>query len=98
MVKPGGAGSGRRAAAALPGVEPDMVVVAAGRDEGGAGPAGGQRETQHAAIEIERPLQIGDLEVDVADLDPVVDGGKAQGRIFERFRLVHGQSSAQNWG
>jgi hypothetical protein len=30
--------------------------------------------------------------VDVADLDPVVDGGKAQGRIFEGFRLVHGQS------
>jgi hypothetical protein len=29
--------------------------------------------------------------VDVADLDPVVDGGKARGRIFERFRLVHGQ-------
>src|SRR5580704_7238110 len=94
MVKPGGAGRRRRAAAALPGVEPDMVVVAAGRDEGGAGPAGGQREAEHAAIEIERPLQVGDFEVDVADLDPVVDGREARGRIFEGFRLVHGQS----WG
>src|SRR5580704_2009937 len=98
MVKPGGAGRRRRAAAALPGVEPDMVVVAAGRDEGGAGPAGGERESQHAAIEIERPLQIGDLEVDVADLDPVIDGGEAQGRVFERFRLVHGSSPGPKLG
>src|ERR1019366_5776643 len=39
MVKAGGAGRRGRAAQALPGVEPEMVVVAAGRDEGGAGPA-----------------------------------------------------------
>ena len=56
-----------------------MVVIAAGRDEGGAGPAGGQRETQHAAIEIERPLQVGDLQMDMADAHPGVDGGQAQG-------------------
>ena len=63
-----------------------MVVVAAGRDEGRAGPAGGQRETQHAAVEIERALQVGDLQVDMADAHPRVDGGQAQGLFFERFR------------
>ena len=36
MVEPGRAGSGRRAAFALPGVQPDVVMIAAGRDEGGA--------------------------------------------------------------
>ncbi len=85
MVKAGGAGGGRRAAAALPGVQADMMVVAAGRDEGRARPAGGHRETQHAAIEIERPLQVGDLEMDVADAHPRVDGGQLEGLFFKRF-------------
>ena len=51
-----------------------MVVVAAGGDEGGAGPAGGQLETEHAAVEIERALQIGDFEMHVADAHALVDG------------------------
>src|SRR5665213_276343 len=41
MVKTGGPRGGRRATFALPGIESDMVMVAAGRDEDGAGPAGG---------------------------------------------------------
>jgi hypothetical protein len=56
-----------------------VVVVAAGRDEGRARPLIGQFETQNAAVEIQRPLQIRDLEVDVADFDPGVDGRKLQG-------------------
>ena len=36
MVKAGRAGRRRRTAFALPGVQTDMVVIAAGRDEGGA--------------------------------------------------------------
>ena len=51
VIEAGGAGRGRRAAVAFPGVEAEMMVIAAGRDEGGAGPAGGQLEAQHAAIE-----------------------------------------------
>src|SRR5580704_16542573 len=89
MVKPGGARRRRRAAAALPGVEPDMVVVAAGRDEGGAGPAGGQREAEHAAIEIERALEVGDLEVDMADPHAIIDGREGEGLVFERGWLGH---------
>src|SRR5215471_11684212 len=78
MVKAGGPGGGRLAAFALPGVEPQMVMIAAGRDEGCAWAAGGQRKTQDAAIEIERPLEIGHLQVHVADAHASVDGGKAQ--------------------
>ncbi len=60
-----------------------MMVIAAGRDEGGAGPAGGERETQHAAIEIERALKVRDLQVHMADPHPRVDGGQAEGLFFE---------------
>jgi len=65
-------------------------MVAAGRDEGGAGPAGGQRETQHAAIEIERPLQIGDLQVHMPDAHAGVDGGHPQGFFLDLDGLGHG--------
>ena len=69
-----------------------MVVIAAGRDEGGAGPAGGQRESQHAAIEVERALQVGDLEVDVADLTPSSMVGKASACFSRVSGLVIGAS------
>jgi uncharacterized protein YwlG (UPF0340 family) len=84
MVKAGGALRRRRAAQAFPGVEAEMVVVAAGRDEGGTGAGGRDLKTQHAAIEIERPLQIGDLQVDMANPHPGIDGGQAQG-VFGHF-------------
>jgi hypothetical protein len=60
-----------------------MVVVAAGQDEGGAGAAGGERETQHPAIEIERAREIRDLQMDMADAHPRVDGGQLKGLFFE---------------
>ena len=45
-----------------------MVVVAAGRDERGLlAVALHQPEAEHAAVEGERAVEIGDLEVDVAD-------------------------------
>ena len=67
-----------------------MVMVAAGRDEGSARPAGGQRETQDAAIEIERPLQVGDLQMHMADAYPRIDGGQAQGGLFGGVGAGHG--------
>ena len=70
-----------------------MVVVAAGRDEGGAGAAGGHLEAQHAAVEIERPLQVGDLQVDVADADAGVDGRGSAGPFFSGFGWTWGLSS-----
>ncbi len=80
---PGGGGEPPRLSQVF---EPDMMVVAAGGDEGRAGPAGGQLETQHAAVEIERALQIGDLQVDMADAHALVDGGQAQMPGFQASR------------
>ena len=58
----------------LPGVEADVVVVAAGRDEGGlvADPLL-QLEAEHAAVELERAVEVGHFEVDVADVDAGID-------------------------
>ena len=47
-----------------------MVVVAAGRDERGLlAVALDQLEAEHAAVEGERAVEVGDLEVDVADAE-----------------------------
>ncbi|MEY9881608.1 hypothetical protein ABIA43_003142 [Bradyrhizobium sp. USDA 328] len=52
------------------------MVIAAGGDEGGArAHALHQLEAKHAAIEAERAIEIGDLEVDVADPGAGGDGG-----------------------
>jgi hypothetical protein len=67
-----------------------MVVVAAGRDEVGAGPAGGQRKTQYAAMEIQGAVEIGDPQMDVPDPYPGVDGGQPQGHFPDLDRLAHG--------
>ena len=70
VEQPRRAGRRRLSAAALPGVEADMVVVAAGRDEGRlAAVALHQFEAEHAAIEGEGAVEIGHLQVDVADGD-----------------------------
>src|SRR5204862_5480591 len=63
-----GAGRRRMAAFALPGVEPDVVVIAAGRNERRtrAEPLC-QLEAEHAAIKPKRAVEIGDLEVDMPD-------------------------------
>src|SRR4051794_30053794 len=77
------------AAPALPGVEADVVVVAAGRDEGGLGAiALHQREAEHAAIEIEGALDVGDLEVDVADPGAGRDGAGGLGEGL--YAIAHG--------
>jgi len=45
-----------------------MMVITARGDEGGLRAiAVGKLETQHATIEVERPLEIGYLEMDVTD-------------------------------
>ena len=77
MVEAGRPARRRRAAARLPGVQADVVVVAAGRDEGGlvAEPAG-ELEAEHAVVERQRAVEVGDLEVDVAD---VRAAGRASG-------------------
>ena len=58
----------------LPRVQPDVVVVAARRDEGRlVAEALLELEAEHAALERERPVDVRDLEVDVPDVDARVD-------------------------
>src|SRR4051794_10347263 len=75
VVEAGPTRRGRRAAAALPGVEADVVVIAAGRDEGGLRPeARGELKAEDAAIERQRAFEVGHLEVDVPDVRAGGDG------------------------
>jgi hypothetical protein len=74
VKKAGAPRRGRRAAAALPGVEPDVVMVAAGADEGrGRAHLLHQLETEDATVEPEGPVEIGDLQMDVPDADPRIE-------------------------
>ena len=67
-------GRRRRAAERLPGVEPDVVVVAAGADERSLlAVARLELEPEHTAPESERALEVGHLQVDVADVDAWID-------------------------
>src|SRR5581483_4563023 len=72
VVEAGGAGRRRRAAEALPGVEADVVMISAGRNERGLAPAPlHQLEAEDAAIERQRALEVRHLEVHVTDAGTV---------------------------
>lgn len=58
----------RRCALALPGVERDVVVIVAGRDKRGAAGALLQREAQNPAVEAERPVEVGDIQMHVPEV------------------------------
>ena len=93
MVEAGGAGSGSGAAERFPGVEADVVVVAAGGEEGcGVADALGDLEAEDAVVEGEGAVEVGDAEVDVADAGLRMNnaGGHGVGRP-----LVGGGSSAE---
>ena len=88
VKQPGGARRRRMAAFALPGVEADVVVIAAGRDErrAGAHPLH-QLEAEHAAIEAERAIEIGDLEMDMPD-PGAGDDGWIVGHVFSPLLVL----------
>ena len=63
------------------------MVVAAGRDEGGLrAVALHQREAEHAAVEAERAIEIGDLQVYVADAGAGGNRPSVGLRRWERFQ------------
>ena len=66
-----------------------MVVVAARRDERclGAVPLG-QLEAEDAAVEPQRPLKVGHLQVDVTDADLGID----RGGFSAEFMMVNAPS------
>ena len=56
------------AAFAFPGVESDVVVIAAGRDERRTGAhALLQLETEHAAVKPKRAVEVGDFQMHMPD-------------------------------
>ena len=75
VKQPGGARRRRMAAFAFPGVQSDMVVIAAGRNERRAGTHSlHDLEAEHAAIESQRAIEIGDLEMNMPDARSRDDG------------------------
>src|SRR5207249_11754803 len=78
VEEPGGPGRRRPAAAALPGVEADVMVVATGREERGVGSVAlRELEAQHAAVEGEGPLEVRDLQVNMTDAGSGIDRPEA---------------------
>jgi hypothetical protein len=65
-----------------------VVVVAAGREERGLrAVALGDLETEHTDIKIEGTLEVGDLQVDVADAGTGGDGRIFLGHVTETSRV-----------
>src|SRR6266516_6424111 len=79
VVQASCARGGRLPVLALPGVEADVVVIAACGEEGGAPQIEEQVEAQVVAIETDCALQIGDLEVNVSDAGLGWDGWLGHG-------------------
>ena len=74
MIEPGSARRWWTAAAAFPGIEADVMVIAAGGNKCRLRPlALHQLEAEHAAIKVKRVIDIGDLEMDMADANAGVD-------------------------
>ena len=68
VEQPRGAGRGRLAALALPGIQPDVVMVVAGGHEGGlVAVLLLEAEPQHADIKADGAVEVRHLEVNVAD-------------------------------
>src|SRR4051812_8530276 len=74
VVEAGRAGGGRRATAALERVQPEVVVIAPGGQERQLiADAAGDREAEDVAVEADGALEVGHLEMDVADLGAGID-------------------------
>src|SRR5438067_1716134 len=71
-----------RTALRLPRVQADVMMVSAGRDEGRVrAVALLELEAENAAVEVERAVDVGDLQVHVADVHARIDGA-GRGRRF----------------
>jgi hypothetical protein len=62
----------------MPGIQPDVVVIAAGGDEGCRVPVHGhQLEAHHADVEVERLFDTGHLQMDVTYVGPFRDRSRS---------------------
>lgn len=75
MVQARGSGGRRRAPTTFPGIQPNVVVIAAGRDErrGWTEPLR-ELKAQHFAIEAQRPIQFCNPQMNVPDADVWMNG------------------------
>jgi hypothetical protein len=94
MKQPGAAARRRRTAQAFPRVQADVVMVAASGNEGRTSAVAlRQLEPQHAAVKLKSALQIGHLEMDVADADFRVDGRDVR-HLGGRFKQQTGTAAS----
>src|SRR5688572_17042233 len=85
MEEAGGARSGGTSSGALPGVEPDVVVVPARRHERSlAAHARLQLEAEHVAVEPNGTVEVGDLEMNVTYLRALINRVGHARRIVRR--------------
>jgi len=86
MIEPGGSRRRRRTTCALPSVQTDMMMVAAGRKERClASIPLRQLKSEHVAIKRERALQVRHFQVDVTD--PGLRGNRLKTSI--RFHALN---------
>ena len=75
MVEASGSRRGWRSTPALPGVQPDMVVIAASSDERRGRPeALRELKAQYVAIKAQRPIQVRNPEMNVANANVGMNG------------------------
>src|SRR5580704_11246787 len=87
VVEAGGARWRRVAGETFPGVQADVMVIAAGGEErGGVAHALHNLQAEHAGVELDGALEVADLEVDVADADAWVGDVGLRGLIVVRGR------------
>ena len=95
VIQTGRSSCGWLAAAALPCVETDVMVVATGAEKRRAAPHPlGDVESEDPLVEGQRAIEIRDFQVHVADIDPGVDGivhgsQLATAALFRRLRLFY---------
>ena len=95
VVEAGCAGGRRVAAEAFPRVEADVMVIAAGGEEGGGvAHALHDLQAENAGVELDGAFEVGDLEVDVADADAGMGDVGLRGLIVGRGRTHSIRSSA----
>src|SRR5215210_2198821 len=81
VIEPGRPRRWRRSTQALPGIEPDVVVIPTCREKGGlVAKAGDELETETAPVEVDGAIEISHLEMDVAD---------AGSRRYRRLQVGH---------
>jgi hypothetical protein len=86
----------RTSPGALPNVEADVMMIAAGRDKGRfLSPKLMKFEPEHAAIESERPLQVGNFEMDMTNADTRIDRFGFVRHVFSKTSKSQAPTSSE---